>query len=55
MANFGKCPKCGTQLAHARGIAVYCPKKGCPVGFDMGVDEAREKYRKKLNHEKKKK
>lgn len=41
MSNYGKCPTCKTPLICARGIQVYCPKPGCPVGFDISVEQAR--------------
>ena len=41
MSNYGKCPVCKTPLANAKGLQTYCPKKGCPVGFDIGVGDAR--------------
>jgi len=43
---FSKCPNCGTQLADAKGLAIYCPNtKKCPV-FD-GIDNWPKKTNRK--------
>lgn len=42
MANYGKCPLCKTQLVHAPGLAIYCPKKDCPTGTDISIYEAKK-------------